>query len=350
VSVPLAATRSPTQVARSAAENAVGLVLLLAVASFATWLVATRPLSIGTDTKIYADFYAGVLQQPLETRLEPGFVALTLFLKKMGLGLAGYQAALFALLLATVVVSTREYYRYMGAACRYVTFLTATLMLLLLSPIFVNASINAVRQGLSALLVFTALMAFQRHEWWRFLLVGTAAAMLHYSALLYIAFAPALFMRPRQLLVVAAIALLLYCSGATMHAVKVLSPQLYTTVMEYAQNHYFSPGVRVDFALFSITWYVLPFVLAPMIQPEHRDGIERSTSVYLVMLLPFFLFGWGYFSNRYLLPAWQAASLMLAAVVCHSRVPVLRSAPVIQCGLIIASGVFYYYISRGIVI
>ncbi|WP_159015885.1 EpsG family protein [Cognatiluteimonas profundi] len=350
MSVQLAAFQSPTQVARSTAENAVAAFLLLAVAAFATWLVATRPLEIGTDTKIYADFYAGVMQQPLETRLEPGFVAITLFLKKMGVGLVGYQAALFTLLLATVVVSTREYYRYMGAACRYVTFLGASLMFLLLSPIFVNASINAIRQGLSALLVFTALMAFQRREWWRFLLIGTAASMLHYSALLYIAFAPALFLRPRQLAGVAAIALLLYCSGTTMYLVKSLSPQLYTIVMEYAQNHYFSPGVRVDFAMFSIAWYVLPFALAPMIEAPYRDGIKRSTSVYLVMLLPFFMFGWGYFSNRYLLPAWQAASLMLAAVLCHSRMPLLRSAPVIQCGLIMACGVFYYYISKGIVI
>jgi hypothetical protein len=346
----MATFQSRTQVTRSTAHSTVAVFLLMAVAAFAIWMVATRPLEIGTDTKIYADFYAGVTQQPLETRLEPGFVAVTLFLKKLGLGLASYQAALFMLLLGTVVVATREYYRYMGAACRYVTFLSASLMFLLLSPIFVNASINAVRQGLSALLVFTALMAFQQREWWRFLLVGAAATSLHYSSLMYIAFAPALFMRPRQLASVAAVALLLYCSGATMAMVRTLSPQLYTTVMEYAQNHYFSPGVRVDFAMFSIAWYVLPFILAPMIEPPYREGIKRSTSVYLVMLLPFFLFGWGYFSNRYLLPAWQAASLILAAVICHSRVPLLRSSPVIQCGLIIACGAFYYYIRKGIVI
>ena len=65
-------------------------------------------------------------------------------------------------------------------------------MLLYVSPMFVNASINAVRQGLAALLVFTALLSFQQRKWWPFALYGALASSLHLSSLLYLVFAPLL--------------------------------------------------------------------------------------------------------------------------------------------------------------
>ncbi len=75
-----------------------------------------------------------------------------------------------------------------------------------------------------------------------------------------------------------------------------------------------------------------------------------STSVYLVMSLPFFIIGWGFFSNRYLLPAWLAISMILAAVLCHARIAPLRNPLLIRIGLLASCAVFYVYVSRGIVI
>ena len=68
------------------------------------------------------------------------------------------------------------------------------------------------------------------------------------------------------------------------------------------------------------------------------------------MSLPFFLIGWGFFSNRYLLPAWLAVSMILAAVLCHARIAPLRNPLLIRAGLLASCGVFYIYVSRGIVI
>jgi hypothetical protein len=81
---------------------------------------------------------------------------------------------------------------YLDSERGYLTFLTAGLMFLFLSPMFVNASINAVRQGLAALLVFTALLAFHRRQWRNFIVYGALASSFHYSSLLYLAFAPML--------------------------------------------------------------------------------------------------------------------------------------------------------------
>lgn len=331
------------------AGTVLSVVLLFAAGAFGCWLVGTRGLDIGTDTSTYATFFH-YLGGTFETRLEPGFVLFSYLLKRLGLDVIGYQIALFALLLVIIAVSSRRYFDYLGATRGYLTFLCASLMLLYLSPMFVNASINAVRQGLASLLVFAALLAFQQRKWWPFVLYGAVAGSLHLSSLMYLAFAPLLFVRARVLRYVAALAFLMYCTGVSMILVRALIPALYNFVMTYTFDPDYRAGVRIDFAVFSIFWYGLPLLLAPLVRSPYRERIKESTAVYLVMLLPFFAVGWGYFSNRYLLPAWLATSLILAAILCHSRIAPLRNPLLIWMGLIVACPVFYYYVTNVIVI
>lgn len=329
---------------------ALGVLLLLAVGLFGCWLVGTRPLDIGTDTRVYAGFFERLGHGATQTRMEPGFVGVSYLLSKLGLGVTGYQTVLFGLMLLTVWIATRKYFRYLGDTRGYLTFLSAAVMLLFLSPMFVNASINAIRQGLAALLVFASLLSFHQRQWWQFVLYGALASSLHLSSVLYLAFAPALLLNTKALRYMGAIGFVVYCSGLSQLIVQALAPGLHGLVMEYAARTALRAGTRIDFAVFSAFWYVLPFLLSPLIKPPYRERIQHSTAVYLVMLMPFFAVGWGYFSNRYLLPAWLAASLILAAVVCHNRLQALSHPLLIRFGLILSCGVFYYYVTHETVI
>jgi len=341
----------PRHQADASAANVLSLLLLLAVAAFGCWFIGTRSLDTGTDTDAYAGFFLRLGGGLVDTRLEPGFVYLSYALRRMGLGVVGYQAVLFALLLGTALAASRRYFRYLGgSASGYYTFLSAALMLLLVSPMFVNASINAIRQGLAALLIFAALLAFHERHWWKFTIYGALASSFHVSALMYLVLAPVLLLQPRVQRLLAACAFLLYVSGLSQVAVGLVSPALYQTVMEYTATSRFDAGVRIDFAVFSIFWYLLPYLLAPMINVQYRQRILDSTAVYLVMLLPFFAVGWGYFSNRYLLPAWLAVSLILAAILCSSRLSLLRQPLLVRFLLLASCVVFHAYVSRGIVI
>ncbi|MEJ1097957.1 MULTISPECIES: EpsG family protein [unclassified Pseudoxanthomonas] len=340
----------PQQNTHSAAATGLSLILLLAVAVFTCWLIGTRPLELGTDTDAYAGFYQRLRGGLVETRLEPGFVYLSYALQKIGVSVVGYQTVLFALLLGTAAVATRRYFHYLGATAGFFTLLSASVMFLLISPMFVNASINAIRQGLAALLIFAALLAFHQRYWWKFALWGALATSFHYSSLLYLAFAPVLLLRPSFQRYLAAAAFLCYVSGLSMAAVRIALPSVYQLVMEYTATTRFESGVRIDFAVFSIFWYVLPHVLAPMVRFPYRERIKDSTAVYLVLLLPFFSVGWGFFSNRYLLPGWLAVSLILAAALCHNRVAFLRNPLLIRMCLVASCAVFYVLVTRAIVI
>jgi hypothetical protein len=337
----------------TAAANAglvLSVLLLAAVGLFGCWLVGTRALDIGTDTHTYAGFFEGLGRGPVETRLEPGFVLISHVLNRLGLGVIGYQTALFALLLLIVGVAGRRYFRYLEGERGYLTFLSASLMLLYLSPMFVNASINTVRQGLAALLVFAALLSFHRRKGWQFVLYGAVACSLHLSTLLYLVFAPLLLFNARVLRWAAAAAFVLYCTGLSMGLVQSFAPGLYELVMQYTANPNYRSGTRIDFAVFSIFWYLLAQLAAPLVKSPYRERIKDSASVYLVMLLPFFAIGWGYFSNRYLLPGWLAISMIFAAILCYSRIEMLRNPLLIRLGLVASCGVFYFYVTNVVVI
>ncbi|MBD9478919.1 EpsG family protein [Pseudoxanthomonas sp. PXM02] len=342
---------SPLRTApHDAATRGLGVLVVLAVAAFACWVVGSRPLHIGEDTETYAAFFDALGAGLPETRLEIGFVYLSYALRRLGLGLQGYQTALFGLMLLAVTVAVRINHRRFPPSQAYPTLLCASLMLLFISPMFVNASINAVRQGLAAPLVFAALLCFQQRRWVGFVALGALAASLHTSSLLYLACAPALLLKPNVLRAVALLACLAYVAGLTMKMVGVAAPSLYTTVMEYTANDNYRAGVRIDFAAFTLFWYLLMLGVAPWVQAEARRALADAASVYLVMALPFFMIGWGYFSNRYLLPAWMAMSLILAAACCYSRVAPLRHPLVLGAGLLTSCGVLYVFVSRGIVI
>ena len=337
------------------ATTTLSVLLLLAVGLFGCWLVGTRPLDVGTDTQTYAGFFEGLSSGGGETRLEPGFVYLTWGLWKLGVGVIGYQTALFALMLCTIIVATRRYHDFLVGddvlqRPGYLTFLGAAIMLLYVSPMFVNATINAVRQGLAALLVFASLLSFQRKQWWSFVLLGALASSLHLSSLLYLVFAPVQLFGTRMQRVIAVIAFVSYVSGLSTIVVRALIPSLYELMMTYTPSQRSQVGVRIDFAVFSIFWYMLPYVLAPLVRAEYREKIKHSAAVYLVMTLPFFAVGWGYFSNRYLLPAWLSASLILAAMLVHSRLALLRNPLLLRFGLILSCAAFYYYVTHEILI
>jgi hypothetical protein len=332
------------------ARTILSLMLLAVACLFVDVVAGIRGLDVGTDTYTYATYFLSSRNEIAATRLEPGFILVTRVLSATGMSVTGYQMFMFAILLMTAIVAARRYFDYLGNERGYLTFLTAALMFLFLSPMFVNASINAVRQGLAALLVFAALLAFHRHQWRYFILYGVLASSFHYSSLLYLALAPMLLFSVRVLRIVAVLAFVAYCSGMTMVVVRAVAPFIYNAVMDYSMSATYRAGVRIDFAVFSIFWYVLPLMMSRLVHKPFSTRIKDSTVVYMVMLLPFFLLGWGNFSNRYLLPAYLATSLIVAAIFFNNRISPLRNPILLRGGLVVSCAVFCYYVNHQVIV
>ncbi|GAB2579499.1 EpsG family protein [Dyella jejuensis] len=339
----------PSNIATNA-RMMLSLILLAFVCVAADLIVGMRGIDVGTDTYVYAQFFESLRGGPAQTRFEPGFLFLTELLSACGFSVKAYQLILFATLLCMAFLAARRYFDYLGGGRGYMTFLSACLMMLLFSPMFVNASINAMRQGLAALPVFAALLCFQQRQWRGFFLYGVVACCFHYSSLLYLACAPLLLLNVRLQRIAAIFAFVAYCTGLTMVVVRSAVPALYNAVMDYSLSANYRSGVRIDFAVFSIFWYLLPFLLSGLVRKPFNQRIKDSTSVYLVMVLPFFIMGWGNFSNRYLLPAYLAASLMVAALLFHNRLSMLRNPILLRGALILSCAAFLYYVTNQVVV
>ncbi|HKT29556.1 EpsG family protein [Dyella sp.] len=326
------------------------IILLVPVFLFTDLVVGLRGIDVGSDTAVYAKVFSELRNHLVESRFEPGFLLLTRLLSGLGFSLQAYQCVLFGLLLVMVVLASRRYFDYLGSSRGFFTFLSASVMFMLFSPMFVNASINAVRQGLASLPVFMALLAFHQRQWRDFFIFGIVATCFHYSSLVYLACAPLLLINLKFLRIAAIIGFIAYCSGLTLIVVRSAVPSLYDAVMDYELGSKYKSGVRIDFALFSIFWYLLPLFLSGLVRKPYSTRLKDSTAVYLVMLLPFFLLGWGNFSNRYLLSAYLAISLMVAAIFFHSRLSMLRNPILLRVGLIVSCAVFYYYVSNQVLV
>ncbi|MFC3653465.1 EpsG family protein [Dyella humi] len=326
------------------------MMLVAAAFLFSDLVVGLRSIDVGTDTYVYEEVYRELRGGPIETRFEPGFLLVTRLLSILGFSVETYQCVLFGLLLLMVVLAARHYFNYLGSTRGYMTFLIAGVMFLFISPMFVNASINAVRQGLAALPVFTALLAFHQRQWRTFFIYGVIATCFHYSSLLYLAFAPLLLVNLKLLRIAALLAFIAYCTGVTMIVVRAAVPALYNAVMDYSLGAKYKSGVRLDFAVFSIFWYALPFMMSGLVRKPFNTRLKDSTAVYLVMLLPFFAVGWGNFSNRFLLSSYMAISLMVAAIFFHSRLSILRNPILLRGGLVVSCAVFYYYVANQVLV
>jgi hypothetical protein len=333
------------------ARMMLSMMLVAAACLFTDILVGTRSIDVGTDTYVYAGFFHELRGGgPIETRFEPGFLTISRLLAAAGVSVMFYQCVLFGLLLLMAILAARHYFNYLGGTRGYLTFLIASLAFLLISPMFVNASINAVRQGLASLPVFIALLAFHQRQWRSFFIYGVIATCFHYSALLYLAFAPLLLLNLKFLRAAAIIGFVAYCTGATLIVVRAAVPSLYNAVMDYSLGAKYKSGVRIDFAVFSIFWYLLPYMLSNLVRQPFSARLKDSTAVYLVMLLPFFAVGWGNFSNRFLLSSYLAISLMVAAIFFHSRISILRNPILLRMGLVISCAVFYYYVTNQVIV
>jgi len=327
------------------------LVLIVASIAFCCAIVALRSLDIGTDTQAYANIFQNIEKYGIaNTRLEPGYVAFAHIVSCLGFSIIGMQALTFLLLILTIVYSAREYWKYLGSFNSNRMFLATSLGLFFVSPMFVSASINAIRQGLASLLIFIALLFFSRRQWWKFIFLAAIATSFHYSSVIYFVFAPILLLKQRTIQIILVSFFLFYCLGLTEEFVKSISPLVYSQVMDYKYGSLYNAGVRIDFAAFSFFWYAITYVLAPLICKNVRDKIMVANSIYLTMLLPFFLVGFGNYSNRLLVPAWLSASLIIASCIYNCRIALLRHPVFLWIWLCVSCTVFYYFVTNEIIL
>jgi len=325
--------------------------MISAACAFCSVVVATRSSEIGTDSRAYSDFFLTMDRYVfIETRLEPLFVLYTRLASEYGLGVVGFQAVSFILLLIAVSAASMSCWTCVGEPRNRFVFLATVFVLLFLSPVMVNASINLIRQGVASFLVILAMMAFLQKRWVIFSIAALTSVGFHYSSIVFLVIAPLLLLGDRIVFRLVSVLFLVYISGYSDALVLTVSPDVYNYVVGYVEGADYRAGVRLDFAVVSIVFLLSLIISVKLVRPDFRQKARLVISVYSVLLIPFFLVGFGNFSNRFLLPAWLSLSLIAASVVCCTSSRLVTRTGAIGLGLSISSMTFALLVANGVVV
>lgn len=325
--------------------------LLLTVFLVVTVLVGVRDLSVGTDTLNYANNFLSIQScNCFPGRLEPGFQIFTWLLAITSLGTGFYFFSVSLSIFVIVYHLSSRVGGLLGGEQWKVKYWI--LICLLVSPFFVSANINTIRQGLASFFVFFAMFALVERKWRSFCLYSIVSISFHYFSGVLVLLSLALFFSLPFLLMITGGLSVIYGLGFSAVIVKFVSDftglGIYSFVMDYMAGAEYRSGVRFDFLVFSWFWVVFFWAVSVFfLKPEQRRSFRLLVKIYLILLIPFFLFGFGNYSNRYLYPAWLFLPFIMGGLIGTLRFSV-RGASVVLPGVLVAScSVFIWMVNHG---
>ncbi len=299
-------------------EDPILLALLLVTVIALAVVVGSRDLAIGTDSPGYASFF-GRLESGVETRFERGFVAFAGAVKTISSDYRVFFGSIFLAISVSYLVAWRTLLGHLGIYARLGLHLWLVFGLLLSSRWFLTATTNGVRQGIALSVLYFALSLLLRRRILGFLLALGLATSVHTSAALVIPFLPVMLLTPRA-------ALLLFLALAAGYPIGLWEPivvllggltgvEIHSTLGAFGELRDRWTGFQLDWYVYSVFWAVAGFVAGPLIVPRHRRRFAQVVQLYQVLLMPYLVFGFASFSNRYAMLGWMFLPMVQAVFV-----------------------------------
>ncbi|WP_162262913.1 EpsG family protein [Legionella jamestowniensis] len=326
--------------------------LILPILTILALATGCRPLFVGSDTISYVISY-----------------------QSLSLGINSYNYeflfALFANCFAQCFSSTEFFFTALAIinysillllAIQINSFLklknTHIIFLLLIifssfSPFFYAIQVNVIRHGVAilALLLFYLLL-LNRAGFLKLVLVGLFALGFHKTTVVYIGLSGLLFFSYSFVSRTVFILAFLYASGITKKAIFLFSQyspiNLYEKIYSYGLTAGYNSGNRIDFTSFTLISGLIFFIIAKyLLVGENKKKFMQFLKIYWILTIPFFIFGFASFADRYLLPAWVYLCVLSAVF----SVLLLPKSNLVFRGvylLFLFTSILYYAIVQGI--
>lgn len=273
--------------------------------------IGARASHVGTDTENYVYFYDQVLVcQCTPAGFEPifGFIARCTALISESVNTFFVLVSFIQLCL--MVGTGRTLSRFLGFHPRDYRVQILAIAFAFISPFFMAAQINIIRQGTAAFAIYLAAIAIAERRHWTAVVWALLATGLHFSSVLYLALFPLMYLQFRYRSFIFVALIFLYASGLSQIIVKIVSDvlgiPLYALVASYGEGADYRVGVRYDFLLFSLA----PLLIGIVVYAQSRSNLFKERvraicEIYAILLIPFLLLGWGGYSDRYAFSAWM---------------------------------------------
>lgn len=299
---------------------ATSLILIAAVVYF----IAVRSDAVGADTAAYRDFYYHLGYYIPSSRFEPGF----LFLASLVSLVSGEPALFFGvislLIILLYLLTVRLFCIKLGKHALF-TYLPLTLGFLFFSSWFLSSTTNGLRQGLSLCLLYYGLSYYGRSRLISIFIL-LLSVLFHYSTLAVFPFLVLLAL-PFAALLFIFIGLAFFAFfGVSEQFVFLMSEffglPVYDFIKSYAagtQGGQLYYGYRVDIFLYTVLAPIILCCLYFLLLAGRANQYLKILSMYLVLAMPYLVFGFASFSNRFAVIAWFFLPVLYSMLVLCSN-------------------------------
>lgn len=299
---------------------------VFAIASWFGVLVAIRPDGIGTDTANYRSHFLRLLaEDDYTTRFEPAFDLMMRMVASVTHAPEILFGLIYALLLALLIAGMRNA-TWSVPRSKMSMFPLAALGLLLFSSWFITGSTNGLRQGLSlGMFYFGVTLILFRKKWLPGLLFVCTAPFFHLSTILLW---PIIF--AALLLPMWTITLLFLFSGAAytvglLEQIVFLMSEMtevnaYGWVIDYADHVSRWEGWQADLFAYTVGMAIIHLIGRAFVPKHDRAPIDAALKIYMLACIPYFVFGFGNFSNRYGTMAWTFLPILHITWIFTARI------------------------------
>lgn len=279
-------------------------------------LAGFRPIDdFSIDTESYISFFLSISRQDeidmANELMEPGFVLLTFIISRFTDNFHIYLSLLFFLFNSILFI----FWKYLASYLKiqnYSIFLLLLFGFTLSSNWYNNFCYNGLRQGIAAPLIYISILKVIDKKYIKSLFFFIIALLFHKSALLVLIFYPILFLRIRYVLIIYFFLGGLYVTNLSEQIIKKLSdqinPLIYLSIADYGGDDAMYVGFSFSFFLYSfflvLIIYFTYFLKDFLFNRAKIVHFYKLFKIYVVLIAPYFLFGFGGFSNRYAVYGW----------------------------------------------
>ncbi|MEL4292820.1 EpsG family protein [Shewanella xiamenensis] len=267
-------------------------------------LVGTRSDVVGADTYAYKYYFRNLAHTLSEDKFEPLFYILAKFFNIFSNVEVFFFAINFIFLLC-ILFYMSNFKRGNGLVVLF--FISISFMLV--SNWYLTAVTNGLRQGIAIPFIFLSFIYAYKRNFILYLACGLVACGFHYSSFIFIPFAFLLLLKSKKVFFFLYIAISVgYLLGFNEQLIKLTSDGLklpiYAMIKNYAGGVGPWNGFNIIFYLYSNFWFVISIIFLYLFPSKIDRKFNILVFTYGTLLMPYFIFGFGPFSNRYAFPAW----------------------------------------------
>lgn len=334
---------------------------VLGLGLFVSFLIGTRSYEVGKDTETYVTHFKNSqgTSSILEEGFELGFSALMVLISQ-----TTGSITLFFFIVAAIItlmylfLFTKIYQQLTKMGTPSLGEYSIILTLLLLSSWYFTMTTNGIRQGLSLCFLYTSLfyLIFENKKL-KFLLFYLIALSFHNSALLVLPLILIYKMSLYSILIIWSLFGIGYALGLNEILIESISNYLNIPLYGFVKSYGVLKGSSLSapyegfdlrFFIYTIFWPLLSIIAGKYYSNKkkitHIDIIKfnKISKLYLLLSIPYFVLGFGGFSNRYAILAWFLVPILQFSII-NLKIVTLRLKNIEIVSLIIAFLYFCFF-------